>query len=85
MKTNRTIEHVTIESDAFVEYKELSDFDFLSEESLDNDDENKERKRMVYRKTKDLSWQKCNMSLWKNVNVSFAEQLPFDIDGLVIY
>ena len=25
------------------------------------------------------------MSLWQNVNVSFVEQLPFDIDGLVIY
>ena len=88
VKTNRTIERVTIKSDASessVEYKELSDFDFLSEESLDDDDKNKERKRRAHRKTEDLSWQKCNLSLWQNVNVSFVEQLPFDIDGLVIY
>ena len=85
VKTNRTIERVTIKSDASVEYKELSDFDFLSEESLHDDDKNKERKRRAHRKTKDLSWQKCNLSLWQNVNVSFVEQLPFDIDGLVIY
>ena len=68
-----------------MEYKVPSDFGSLSEESSDGGDGNNERKRRAHRKTKDPSRRKCNMSLWQNVNVSFVERLPFDIDGLVIY